>query len=367
MKPVVHIITTLGRGGAETQLRILAREQVNSGRRVVVFYLKDQPELLLDFLNANIEVSQLLCNLNPLQQVLKFKHFLKSNSYQIHAHLPRAQLIAALASKKSTLVISRHDEDQFYPHANRIISFIFSRYVAYKSKIAIAISLSVKNKMLSSKELPKGFPIEVVHYGFDENEKSKALESEISELKESIGVREGLIFGTVARLVPQKDFPTLLGGFKLLCDSGINAKLIIAGDGPLREELKDLSSTLNLNDNVVWLGSQSNVQLIYSLMDVFILTSKTEGFGLVLLEAMANSLPIVASNIPTVQEVLGANVGLTFESGNPKDLMEKLLKCTSTDIRETLSEQAKSRIGIFNPTRMCARIDKIYECSGELK
>jgi glycosyltransferase involved in cell wall biosynthesis len=367
LKPVVHVITTLGRGGAETQLRILAREQVKSGRRVVVIFLKDKPELLSDFSNANIEVSQLLWNLNPFQQVLRLRRLLNSDSYLVHAHLPRAQLIAALATKKSNMIISRHDEDPFFPHANKIISLTLSRYVAYKSKVAIAISSAVKNKMVASKEFPTEFPIEVVHYGFDEHMYSVTSMKQIDELKESLGVAEALIFGTVARLVPQKDFPTLLKGFKLLCDSGTNAKLVIAGDGPLRKELMNLCFELKITPNVLWLGSRSDVQLIYSLMDVFVLASKTEGFGLVLLEAMSNSLPIVGSNIPTVQEVLGPNVGLAFETGNPIDLFDKLLMCTSDELRNSLSEQSKIRIRNFDPIRMRARIDEIYDYSGAQK
>ena len=367
MKPVVHVITTLGRGGAETQLRILAREQVKSGRRVMVLFLKDKPELLSDFSNANIEVSQLLWNLNPFQQVIRLRRFINSDSYLVHAHLPRAQLIASMAIKKSALIISRHDEDLFFPHANKAISLILSRYVAYKSKVAIAISSAVKNKMIASKELPREFPIEVVHYGFDEDMHSIASLKQIDELKESLGLGEGLIFGTVARLVAQKDFPTLLNGFKLLCDSGTNAKLVIAGDGPLRGELVNLCFKLKIDQNVLWLGSRSDVQLIYSLMDIFVLASKTEGFGLVLLEAMSNSLPIVGSNISTVQEVLGPNAGLAFEAGNPIDLFDKLLMCTSEELRNSLSEQSKVRIGNFDPTRMRARIDEIYEQSGAQK
>ena len=340
---------------------------MKSGRRVIILFLKDKPELLPDFSIDNIEVSQNLWNLNPFQQVQRLRHFLKSDSYVVHAHLPRAQLIAAVATKKSTLIISRHDEDQFFPQANKVISFILSRYVAYKSKIAVAISSTVKNKMVASNEFPKEFPIEVVHYGFDEHMKSTISLKQIIEFKDSLGVAEGLIFGTVARLVPQKDFPTLLNGFKLLCDSGVNAKLVIAGDGPLRDELEDLSMKLNIHQNVYWLGSRSDVQLVYGLMDVFVLASKTEGFGLVLLEAMSNSLPIVGSNILTVQEVLGPNVGLTFETGNAKDLFEKLLICASIDIRKSLSEQSRGRIGDFNPTKMRTRIDEIYEYSGAQK
>jgi glycosyltransferase involved in cell wall biosynthesis len=364
LKPVVHVITTLGRGGAEMQLKTLASEQVRSGRPVIVFFLKDTPDLLSDYSSSNIQVSTLLWNINPLSQALRLRRFLRNNSYLVHAHLPRAQLIASLAVRKSTLIISRHDEDIFYPEKNRAVSFVLSRYVAYKSKIAIAISSSVKEKMIESHEFPKNFPIEIVHYGFDESLLSNLTEDAVNEARKSFGFSGKLIFGTVARLVPQKDFPTLLEGFKLLCSSGIDAELVIAGDGPLREELEALCLELNLTQKVHWLGSRSDIQLIYSLMDVFVLTSKTEGFGLVLLEAMSKSLPIVGSDITTVKEVLGPNVGLTFKRGNSNDLFNKLLMCTSAELRKSLSNQSKRRIGDFNPNRMSSRIDGVYENSG---
>ena len=100
MKHVIHVITTISRGGAENQLLVLTKEQVLAGRKVTVVFLKDSPDLLDKFRHNGVEVIQ-ECALRPFfNQIVWFRNFLKNRDVLIHAHLPRAETLVAFALKK---------------------------------------------------------------------------------------------------------------------------------------------------------------------------------------------------------------------------------------------------------------------------
>ncbi|HWP59903.1 MAG TPA: glycosyltransferase [Candidatus Acidoferrales bacterium] len=116
-------------------------------------------------------------------------------------------------------------------------------------------------------------------------------------LREKIGLpREGTLFGSVGRLDPVKDFPTLLRGFAEIEKRFPETRLAIAGDGPLRGELARLTRSLNLEGRVFWLGERQDVPAILRCLDVFVQASLFEGMSNTILEAMATGLPIVATD-----------------------------------------------------------------------
>jgi len=102
----------------------------------------------------------------------------------------------------------------------------------------------------------------------------------------------------VGRLVDQKDHRTLLRALKLIREE-IDARLIVLGDGPLRDSLKAYAESLGVLDAASWLGWRSNPFAIMARCDLFVFTSKYEGFGNVLIEAMACGLPIVSTDCPS--------------------------------------------------------------------
>jgi glycosyltransferase involved in cell wall biosynthesis len=360
VKPVLHIITTIARGGAENQLLTLVREQRAGKRPVSVLFLKDSPDLLPDLLKLGVNVIEKASGKNLLTQFWVTRKILSGQDLIIHAHLPRAQILAALAKRKHPLIISKHDAEPFYPNGNKYVSIFLARLVAMRSDLAIAISNSVKEAMKSSHEFPRRFPIEVVHYGYDvgflEPVTSLRARNEIDA-----ALKDGkLVFGTVARLVYQKDYPTLLEAFALYCSNYSDGHLLIAGDGPLRNELIEQSKKLAISDKITWLGHRKDISDVLNAMDVFILASKTEGFGLVLLEAMSKKLPIIASNSTAIPEVLGENGGVLFQTGNVLDLFEKMQDIRELNVRADMKKKAFYRLEFFSPGNMRIKIDRLY-------
>lgn len=358
MKPVIHIITTICRGGAENQLLTLVREQVGSGRKVSLIFLKGTPELLPALIERGVVVHSEFADLPPVIQLIRIRKFLNGVDILVHAHLPRAELIAALAKGNHSLLVTRHNAEKFFPSAPILLSSALSRYVIGRSKAVIAISQAVSKFLYDYRELPDGISPLVVHYGYRQNsEHSKG-----RDLRERLQIPPNAkVIGTVARLTPQKDIPTLLRAFSLV-KSDIDLRLLIVGDGPLRVELIQMAVELGIQKRVVWAGRTENVFGHLCLMHVFVLTSTYEGFGLVLLEALEAKLPVVASNISAIPEVLGDDYPGLVEPGDSGEFAKKILGFLEQGSTEKvrLEKFGQDRLDFFSAVKMRGNLDEVY-------
>lgn len=358
MIPVLHVITTICRGGAENQLLTLIREQINNGRKVSLIFLKDKPELLEVLNKMGVEVHSEFAGLSPLAQVLKIRLFLNKKEILVHGHLPRAELISALARGNNSLVVTRHNAEKFFPLAPGFLSSALSRYVVRRSKSVIAISQSVARFLEEQRELPKNVRPEVIYYGYTPNSRARG----IAELRASLRIPVGAqVVGTVARLTAQKDIPTLLRAFSELKSDG-NLMLLIVGDGPLRDELHQMARSLGIWEHVIWAGRTDKVFAHLCLMDVFVLTSTYEGFGLVLLEALEAHLPVIASNVSAIPEVLGLSYPGLVEPGNYRAFAEKISEFILQDSvdKEGIKNTGQNRLAFFSAVKMRQKIDEVY-------
>jgi len=121
----------------------------------------------------------------------------------------------------------------------------------------------------------------------------------------SVSPRPGLVFGAVGRLVPEKNFDVLIRAFGLLCRQHKEARLRIGGDGPVRPALERLIRSEGLDERVHLAGFVQDVAAFLSDVNVFVIPSRWESFGLSLLEAMAAGLPCTASRVGGMPEVGG--------------------------------------------------------------
>jgi len=356
--PVLHVITTICRGGAENQLVTLIKEQIDTGRKVSLIFLKDKPELLETLNQMGVEVHSEFAGISPLAQVLKIRRLLNGKKVLIHGHLPRAELISALARGNNSLVVTRHNAEKFFPLAPGFLSSALSRYVVKRSKAVIAISHSVAKFLDEQRELPNNVKPEVIYYGYTPN--SRAMDTD--KLRESLRIPLGAkVVGTVARLTLQKDIPTLLQAFsELKLDA--NLRLLIVGDGPLRDELQQMAYGLAIQEQVIWAGRTNNVYNHLCLMDVFVLTSTYEGFGLVLLEALEAKLPIVASNVSAIPEVLGQSYPGLVMSGSYRAFANRIAEFVELNNEKMtgLEKIGQDRLEYFSASKMRQKIDAIY-------
>ncbi|MBZ4664797.1 glycosyltransferase family 4 protein [Mahella sp.] len=173
----------------------------------------------------------------------------------------------------------------------------------------------------------------------------------------------GFVIGTAARLIPQKGIDVLLEAFYMLLHKYNNAKLVIAGDGPSRMELERWCWEMNIADRVSFLGYISDINAFMQRLDVFVLPSLSEGFGISVLEAMACAKPVIASSVGGVPEIIDhGRTGLLFPPGDSGTLamyLEYLIEHKKEAIDMGL--RARRRLdGHFDVRTMVKKIEGIY-------
>jgi glycosyltransferase involved in cell wall biosynthesis len=361
---VIHLITTIERGGAEKQLLTLASEQVQSGLKVVVLYLKGKPDLKKELEESGVKVNNLLVGKSFLKQIFLLSNHLRKNPSPVHAHLPKSELLAAIVVRNKYFVFSRHNAEPFWPGGSRIIANLLSKFVCKRASQGIAISNAVKSYLIKKGEIPISYTIDVVYYGF---------QKDISTNSEGLKLIKILMndqnskynIGTIGRLVPQKDYPTLLNAFSNVLKSVPDTELYVVGEGYLQKDLIELSKSLGINDKVHWLGKTEYIKEFLSKIDLFILPSKYEGFGLVLLEAMVAKKPIIAANNSAIPEVLGKTYEGLFSTGDINALAQQIKTVISdNNFSERLVQSHLNQLELFDPSKMNKNIENVYSNSG---
>lgn len=169
-------------------------------------------------------------------------------------------------------------------------------------------------------------PIEVVHNGVDlEKFKKIFSDAEKQELKEKLNIQENeKIIITVSRLVPKNGIGDLIGAMQYLNHP---FKLLIIGDGFLKEKLEQQTKRIKLEDKILFLGKIDNekIPLYLSISNVFVRPSLSEGLGNVFLEAKAARAPVIGTPVGGIPEIITNNFnGLFCEVKNPKSIAEKI-------------------------------------------
>jgi len=361
---VTHIITTIERGGAEKQLLTLAIEQVQSGLKVEVFFLKGKPDLKNEFEESGVKVNNLLAGKSFLRQIFLLFKQLRKNPSPIHAHLPKSELLAAIVVRNKHLIFSRHNAEPFWPGGPRIISNLLSKFVCKKASQGIAISNAVKSYLIKRGEISTCYKIDVVYYGFQKDTSTNAAGlGLITNIMP--GQSSNYKIGTIGRLVPQKDYPTLLSAFSNVLKSMPNTDLYVVGEGHLQKDLIELSKSLGIKDKVYWIGKTEYIKEFLSKIDLFVLPSKYEGFGLVLLEAMVAKKPIITANNSAIPEVLGKTYEGLFSTGDVNVLAQKIKTVISdNDFSERLVQSYSDQLELFDPSKMSRNIKDVYSNAG---
>ncbi len=299
--------------------------------------------------------------------LLRAARFFEANDFDIvHSHVFWANLTAGLFKKNYRLIWHEHDMDDWMSAPLRSLQKIFIR----RSDAVLAISQAVADRLSGRMPFLKD-RIQVVH-------NTVAFPAE----KPDAGARNALrrewfadspdvkIIGSVGRLEePKKGLTVLLSAARRVVDQFPAARFVIAGDGPDRARLEKMSAKLDMTSHVRFIGAQQNVWPLYEAFDLFALPSRWEGFGIVLLEAMAKGLPVVATRQGGVPEVVvdhetGVLVPVDDEAALAGALLDTL---NNPDRARTMGEAGRKRIEKdFDLAVAVKRMESIYmNCLGE--
>ena len=361
---VVHFIATLDIGGAEKQLLTLCEEQIKHGYEVIVIPLKGSNTLAPEFQLIGVEVRNQLRDKNTLSQYIQlFSLNLKLSDYVFHAHSAKIQLLLTLLpfSVKNRLIISKHDAMQFISQVPIPISRLLWKWVQFRASKVLKISKSIVQEMNQRKEWIDEKKSRIIYYGMSKKDMFEIRHASREECREIWGLgNHDFVIGTVGRLVKEKNHLLLLEVFEQLLKVQPNSNLVICGYGPLEKEIGEKIEKLGIASKVIILNNIKNAKKVYAGFDLFVLPSLTEGFGLVLLEAMSAELPIVAANVGAIPEVLGANYSFMFNPASREELLERLVNSTDMSVRKELSQQTNLRLENFTSEVMFRNMDSVY-------
>jgi glycosyltransferase involved in cell wall biosynthesis len=186
--------------------------------------------------------------------------------------------------------------------------------------------------------------------------------------RQELGLREGgPLIGTVCRLVePKKGLSVLLEAMAALKrqKADLGCQVLIVGEGPSRRLLEAMSDQFGLSRCVVFAGVRRDIQRILPLLDVFVLPSLYEGFGIAILEAMAVGKPVVATCVGGIPEfVLPGETGLLVEPGNAAALADAIASMLRDPDRATrMGANGRSRVQAgFQISTVVRRHEQVYE------
>jgi glycosyltransferase involved in cell wall biosynthesis len=282
---------------------------------------------------------------------------LKEKSFDlVHAHIYASAVAAAIATRKTgpRLVITEHTEASWQTWRTRRVS----RWAHGRSSHTIAVSTPIRRRLIEKDRVPPDrvslIPNAVIPAPDDPPNLSGTLPD---------GWLEEPLVGVVARLQPEKGVATFLKAAALVSKASPGARFLVVGDGPLREELRDLVGRLGVEDRVRFLGYRTEARALIRLLDVLVVPSLTEGSPLIVLEAMAAGVPVVASAVGGVpDQARHGEEGLLVPPGDPEALagaMDELLRDPRRARRLGAAGRRRTENGFSHET-LVRRIEGVY-------
>jgi glycosyltransferase involved in cell wall biosynthesis len=300
---VVEVLATGTNGGAQEHLYSLVTRMdrtrydvsivsLSAGSAVRKLQRAGFAVLVIDDPDDTIAVAALAAHLADLRPDV------------VHAHMYRAETVAAKAVLALVEAGQRRPYLVITAHSSRVRSEADRRLLidlAPAFDQIIAVSRAIEAKLI--REGRGSIPTRLIHNGVDLQRYDETVPC--CTLPEEYGMEPGSqIVGVVARLEPEKGHPTLFEAWPAVLRAVPDAYLLIVGEGSRRDALEALARELRIAHRVVFTGRRDDVPAVTAALDVAVLPSYREAQGLTILEAMALSRPVVASNVGGIPEMV---------------------------------------------------------------
>lgn len=269
-------------------------------------------------------------------------------------------ILAKLLSRTKTKIIVREAAYLGGTTKENIKLRVYGLFYKMAHRV-IALSNGVKENLISRYHVNKD-KIDVIYNPIDLTHIKNESRHNIEEQQLFEQGNKTII--TAGRLVAEKDHVTLLRSFAKI-DKRLNAHLIILGEGELELQLKKIAKKLGISERISFLGFKQNPYAYFRQADVFALTSTTEGFGHVLVEALALGVPVVSTRCnPGAEEILGeATYGMLADVGDVEAMtnnLERALTLTNSE-REKIIKKGKERASQFAVERIVEQYEQTFK------
>lgn len=288
--------------------------------------------------------------------------YIKTHDIDIlHCHQYTPYVYGVLSAVRTRTKVVYTEHGRFYPDRRKLKRILVNPLLSLITDRITAISDATRSALVRYENFPRN-RIQVIYNGLDDARFSGTRNGHVRTL---VGLPPNArVLGTVARLDPIKNHAMMLRALKRICQALPDTYLVIVGDGPERENLQTLAAQLDVSKNIIMTGFRENIEEYYSMMDVFLLTSFSEGTAMTLLEAMAAGLPAIVTDVGGNQEIIqdGDN-GLVVASGDDHTLAEKVLSLLQDEEQaQTMGRAARQRyLTHFTVNKMTRSYQQLYD------
>jgi glycosyltransferase involved in cell wall biosynthesis len=283
-----------------------------------------------------------------------------------HAHLFDPSIVGLTGARLARVplrVLTRHYSN-YHTRINRPLHVKMDQLCTALSHRIIAVSKETAQHLVDVEGAPAS-KVTVVHNGIDFDRVRLSDDGARQRIRREIGGNEAFLFLIAARLHPEKGYEYLFEAVRLLRNRiDLPFLLLIAGRGPLLGHYQSLAASLNISDRVRFLGFRSDLPDLMSSADLFVLPSVAESFGLVLAEAIYLGLPVLASRVGGIPEIIDDRVdGLLVPPADPEALARGMESFLRRDIQlpgsgEKAVQKVRAR---FSFETMLRAYEAVYE------
>lgn len=363
---ICHVINRLSAGGASTVVRnIVQGDAVNTH---AICCLEGLIEIDEQEVTGPVTELDERFKFDP-RTLVRLRRELKRNEFDcVHLHLPYAQTLGRIAARSTDVeyvISTQHNVPQSHHPITRNLELL----TRWFDDATVAVSDGVRraNQDLRVNRLTEeGVKWHTIHNSIDVDEFNKQVKSaDPSTLRARHDASDDLVFLTVSRYVPQKAHTDLIAAMESVVEQIPNSQLFLVGRGPLEEDIRQTVQARGLEEHVTVTGyvSEEMLNKYYAMADAFVLSSVKEGFGIVLIEAMAAELPVVATDIAGVNEVVvDGETGKLVPAGEPERLAEAMCTLQSSATRRKLAQEGYIRArNEFSVESSVEEYQKLYQ------
>ncbi len=359
---IMFITFSLDVGGIETLILEICRRIDRQKYQPFVCSFFENGRLEPEFKNLDIPVYTVQKS-DGLDWSLSFrlvKLFKELEVDIVHTHNPSVWLYGGIAAKLAgvPLIHTAHTPSDYrverWGKIEKVLSWFTDRVTS--------VSISVGEFMIQKEGIARE-KVLVIQNGV----KLEDYEVQVNrdEKRRELGLFENdFAFINVARFFPNKDHSTLLKAFAKVVKEIPEAKLLLCGEGPLKEDLLRETEALKISGCVKFLGNRRDIPQIHRAIDAFVLSSIKEGLPIVLLEAMASGVPIITTDVDGNPEAVAHNeTGLVVPARNPEALAKAMVEMRRDPARaRAMGEKGKARVKeLFTFEKMVNAYYKLYD------
>jgi len=295
-----------------------------------------------DLLNNGVEITAFSRSPGFDHSLIKqIRNYIKQHQIDVlhcHQYTPWVYGVLAAFTTNTKVIFTEHG--RFYPDSSSWKRRFINPCLHKITAATTAISSATKDALSVYEYLPAK-DIQVIYNGITP---LVIDQQQVEQLREELNIEKNtLCLGTIARLDPIKNHPMMLHAFKAVLDNGIDAKLLIVGDGEMRPVITTLIDELELAPHVIMTGYKSKPHNYLALMDIYLLSSLSEGTSMTLLEAMSIGKPCVVTNAGGNPEIIEHQVnGLVTTNDDANAFSKAILTLASdTNLRTAMTTKAK--------------------------